>query len=106
MHNWEHPETIGVNRLPARATYVPFPDDATAAAGLSDRSPWFRTLNGEWKFHYAPTVAESPHDFFAPDYDVTHWSALPVPGCWQMHGYGVPHYTNVVYPIPLDPPHV
>jgi beta-galactosidase/beta-glucuronidase len=106
MPNWEHPETIGVNRLPGRATFIPYPDEATALTDASERSPWFRSLNGRWSFHYSPTVAESPQQFFALDYDASQWSTLPVPGCWQMHGYGYPHYTNVVYPIPLDPPHV
>lgn len=25
---------------------------------------------------------------------------------WQLSGYGRPHYTNVVYPFPVDPPNV
>jgi len=29
-----------------------------------------------------------------------------VPSCWQLYGYGRPHYTNVTYPIPLFPPTV
>jgi beta-galactosidase/beta-glucuronidase len=106
MHNWEHPETIGVNRLPGRAAFIPYADEAAAVTGQSELSPWFRSLNGQWQFSYAPTAAESPVDFFALDYDASSWATLPVPGCWQMHGYGYPHYTNVVYPIPLDPPYV
>jgi beta-galactosidase/beta-glucuronidase len=31
---------------------------------------------------------------------------LPVPSVWQLHGYGTPHYTNVNYPFPVDPPYV
>jgi hypothetical protein len=34
------------------------------------------------------------------------WLQLPVPGSWECHGYGTPVYTNFVYPIPMDPPHV
>ena len=31
---------------------------------------------------------------------------IPVPSNWQLHGYDVAQYTNVVYPIPFDPPYV
>ncbi|WP_433379030.1 glycoside hydrolase family 2 TIM barrel-domain containing protein [Actinoplanes sp. CA-142083] len=31
---------------------------------------------------------------------------MPVPGQWQLNGYGAPAYTNVRYPFPIDPPHV
>lgn len=75
------------HRLPARAHLIP--DDALS-------------LNGTWQFHYAVTPAEAP----TPDADATGWAELPVPSCWQMHGYGHPHYTNIQYPFPLDPPHV
>ena len=29
-----------------------------------------------------------------------------MPSHWQLHGYGAPAYTNVVYPFPVEPPHV
>lgn len=29
-----------------------------------------------------------------------------VPSNWQMHGFDIPIYTNVIYPFPLDPPRV
>jgi beta-galactosidase/evolved beta-galactosidase subunit alpha len=106
MPNWEHPEVVGVNRLPARATFLPYASVETALTGDVNASPWHRSLNGQWRFHYAPTVAESPEGFYSPDYDASLWEMLPVPGCWQMHGHGHPHYTNVVYPIPLNPPYV
>lgn len=34
------------------------------------------------------------------------WSPINVPGHWQLQGYGKPHYTNVIYPFPVCPPHV
>ena len=38
--------------------------------------------------------------------DDADWATLPVPGCWQLHGYGTPNYTNTNYPFPVDPPYV
>ena len=29
-----------------------------------------------------------------------------MPSHWQLHGYGAPAYTNVVYPFPVEPPNV
>lgn len=76
------------NRLPARSYF--FPDTSVL-------------LNGQWDFHYAETPAH------APDWDEikeSQWEEITVPGHWQLQGYGKPHYTNVIYPFPVDPPHV
>jgi len=97
MHNWENPAVIGRGRLAGRTYYFAYPDEATARKFDRTASPWFKLLNGTWKFNYAPTPAES---------NPTEWHDLPVPSSWQMHGYGRPHYTNVPYPFPVDPPRV
>ncbi|MFG1968647.1 glycoside hydrolase family 2 TIM barrel-domain containing protein [Nonomuraea fuscirosea] len=62
-------------------------------------------LNGTWRFRLSPT-ANVPEDFAGPDYDDSGWDDLPVPSHWVLHGHGAPAYTNVVYPIPVDPPRV
>lgn len=35
-----------------------------------------------------------------------HHAQIPVPSNWECHGHGTPIYTNVVYPIPVNPPFV
>ena len=82
------------NRLPARSYHIP---DTSIL------------LNGIWEFNYAPTPSHAPE----PDATLDQigdgglqWSSLPVPGHWQLHGYGIPHYTNTVFPFPVCPPHV
>jgi beta-galactosidase/evolved beta-galactosidase subunit alpha len=102
--DWENHEVLHRNRLPARARFTAYPDQASARAGAN--SPWELSLNGMWRFHYAPTPVEAPPDFAADTCDDTGWDQLPVPGNWQMYGYGRPHYTNVRYPFAIDPPHV
>ncbi|MHA6623870.1 glycoside hydrolase family 2 TIM barrel-domain containing protein [Pseudonocardia sichuanensis] len=64
------------------------------------------SLNGQWRFDLAATVAEAPAGFADPGFDDGGWAELPVPAHWQLHGYGRPAYTNVRYPFPIDPPHV
>ncbi len=104
MHFWEDPSTLHRNRRPPRAHFIPRgPDDGLQPLDESSRR---LSLNGVWKFHYAATPAETPADFFATEFNDREWSALPAPSCWQMHGYGRPHYTNIAYPFPLDPPRV
>ena len=106
MNDWENPRLFNRNRLPARAFFTPYADEPTALAMNRAASTRFKLLNGLWKFHFDPTPAESPKDFMKRGFDASEWDDLPVPSCWQMHGYGHPHYTNVMYPFPLDPPYV
>lgn len=106
MNDWENPELLHRNRLPARAYMFPYPDTATALTFEPARSPWVQSLNGNWKFQYSPTPAEAAERFHQPGFDSDDWNLIEVPSCWQMKGYGRPHYTNVLYPFPVDPPRV
>ena len=45
-------------------------------------------------------------DFYQPAFDDSQWETIPVPANWQMHGYGIPIYTNIPYPFPKNPPHI
>ncbi|MCE5322797.1 DUF4981 domain-containing protein [bacterium] len=105
-NDWENPELIHRSRLPARANIFPYPDRTSAAAGDREKSPWFVLLNDKWKFNYSHNPQSAPADFFAEGFDAASWDEISVPGNWQMQGYGHPHYTNVMYPFPVDPPHV
>ncbi|MFI8306261.1 glycoside hydrolase family 2 TIM barrel-domain containing protein [Streptomyces sp. NPDC085927] len=65
-------------------------------------------LGGRWRFRYSP-VAASPHAVEDPALDDGDWDEITVPGHWVLPPdgrYSRPSYTNVVYPFPLDPPHV
>lgn len=104
-HDWENPGLLHRNRLPARATSIPYADVETALAGERGASPFFRLLNGLWQFQYFTSPAQVPPGFFGETFEGD-WDALPVPSSWQMHGHGRPQYTNVNYPYPVDPPRV
>ncbi len=104
--DWQNPTVLHRHRQPARATLVPFGDESSARAGLSDRSDRLRSLNGMWRFAYLQSPVDAPAGFERADYDDARWDQLPVPSNWQFHGYGIPIYTNVNYPIPVDPPFV
>jgi beta-galactosidase/beta-glucuronidase len=104
--DWENPEVLSRQREIAHATLVPFADSETALLGDRSISPYFKLLNGNWQFFYASNPFEIPSGFQEEQVDTHAWANLPVPSNWQMHGYGQPHYTNVSYPFPVDPPHV
>ena len=104
--DWENPAVFRINKEAPRATSMPFPDRESALSKKRLESPWCRLLNGNWKFHYAGAPDARPADFFKPDFDVSAWKEIPVPSNWQLHGYGVPVYTNSEYPFAAEPPKV
>ena len=102
---WEDPQVVSINRLPAHATIYPFPDSPGALAGGRAESPWIRSLNGTWKFHYAPNIAGAPQGFWQGAAAPAGWSDIKVPSNWELQGFGIPIYTNSKYPFsPVRPP--
>jgi beta-galactosidase len=104
--DWENPDMIGRNKEPYHCTLIPYANADEARLGTRTASPFHRSLNGDWKFHWVGKPADRPVDFYKPGFDVSDWVEMPVPANWQMHGYGIPIYTNVKYPFPADPPHI
>jgi beta-galactosidase len=101
-NDWENPGVFQRNRLKARAYWIP----ETSLL-----------LNGDWDFNYvsSPLLAPSPtpsrlsvddREEEDAEQDQVEWKSIPVPGHWQLHGYGRPNYTNVIFPFPVDPPRV
>ncbi len=108
QRDWEDPALTHRNRLDPHAHFHPFPDESMASHLDRGRSPWFRLLNGTWRFQWSPSPEAAPQGFEDPDYDdrPSPWCDIAVPVSWQMAGHGRPQYTNVVYPFPVDPPRV
>ena len=101
-HDWENPQVVGRNKEPGHITLVPYADEATALTGDREASPYFKLLNGEWRFKYVPNPASAPSEFHEPGFDASGWDSITVPGNWQLQGYDKPIYTNVQYPFPAD----
>ncbi|MFD0861409.1 glycoside hydrolase family 2 TIM barrel-domain containing protein [Sungkyunkwania multivorans] len=103
----EDPQVSSINRLPSRATSISY--ESEKAALLADRksSKRYQSLNGEWKFSWAPIPEKAPKEFYSTDYDDSNWKTIPVPSNWELHGYGTAIYTNIRYPFtPVNPPYV
>lgn len=104
--DWENPEVFAINKEKPRATFLPYPDAKLAAQDDYSASPYFMSLDGTWKFHWVAKPSEAPTDFYKENYDVSKWTDMPVPGNWEFNGFGIPIYTNVIYPFPTNPPYV
>ena len=100
--DWENPAITHLNQLPA---HPPFCSWRTPEEARDDRpSSRLRSLNGRWRFSYFSRPEAVPESWLQgdlPDAD-----AVTVPSNWQMAGYDAPIYTNVNYPIPVNPPFV
>lgn len=103
---WEQEQNLSLNKEVPRATFFSFADVESAKKILPENSSYWRSLDGDWKFHWVKTPQERPVDFYKPDFDVSAWKTIPVPSSWQMQGYDVPVYSNQAYLFKRDWPRV
>lgn len=106
INDWENPRKIGQNKEPAHCTLIPYGDIKTALKGKREASRFYKSLNGNWKFHWVLKPADRPKNFYKSNFNVSGWETIPVPSNWQMHGYGRPIYLNVRYPFKKNPPYI
>lgn len=101
---WDDLSVLQVNTEPPHTTMMTYPDAPSAIKGERTDSPWFKLLNGDWKFNLSDNPAQRPAEFFKTDFDDSAWKTLPVPSNWHLHGYDTPIYVNSRYPFKVDPP--
>jgi len=106
QNEWENPAIFQINREPARATFLPYADESSAIADDYARSPWYLSLNGNWKFQWSPTPDQRPKNFYKTDFNIMNWKEISVPSNWELKGYGIPIYTNMTYPFPKNQPFI
>ena len=107
---WAAPEVIALDRLPMHSPLTAYPDLDAARVADRDASPWFRRLDGTWRFRLVPSPDAVPSDFADPglhDGLNSGWKPIAVPGVWTTQDFGdVPIYTNVRMPFVGRPPDV
>ncbi len=100
--DWENPAITQLYRLPSHPPFASWrslqdaKDDAPSAS--------VQLLNGEWTFSYFSQPEQVPEHWL--EADLSDAGRLTVPANWQLAGFDRPIYTNVQYPIPVDPPFV
>ncbi|KAI1271196.1 beta-galactosidase [Xylaria sp. FL0933] len=104
--DWNNLEVLHKGTLPPRADFHIYSSVQDALSHDVSKSSR-QSLSGTWKFSLAKNPFEGPEGFEDPAFDTTGWDDTLVPSMWQLNGYGKgPHYTNVNFPIPVDPPNV
>jgi len=99
---WDDPAVLHVGTERPHATLMVYPSADLATTGDRTRSPWFRSLNGTWKFNWAPGPAGRPTDFHREDFADSAWKTIKVPGSIEMQGFGLPIYVNIGYTFPYE----
>lgn len=104
MNNWENPEKLSENRLPARAGFFCYVDQQSATSFDRQQSQCFLLLSGYWRFQYFDHPGRVPDAFYQQP--MTQWGEIQVPGMWQLQGHGKLQYTDEGFPFPIDVPYV
>ncbi|MDL2212852.1 DUF4981 domain-containing protein, partial [Bacteroides sp. OttesenSCG-928-N06] len=97
-NEWTNPEVNAVNRAPMHTNYFAYESVEAAQKGIKEKSVNYMTLNGTWKFNWVKDSDARPLDFYRTDFNDKGWDNLPVPGLWELNGYGDPLYVNIGYP--------
>ena len=101
--DWESPSIIGINKESARATFFPYESKSLAETDDPSKSQFYKTLNGNWAFHWVRNSDDRPKEFYKTEFDDTAWDTILVPANWEINGYGVPIYLNHPYEFTYDP---
>ncbi len=96
-NEWLDPNVNEINRLPMHANYFAYENESMALTGVKEQSSNFMTLNGTWKFFWVKNADQRPTDFWGTTYNDKGWADMPVPGMWELNGFGDPIYVNVGY---------
>jgi beta-galactosidase len=99
---WESVEELSLNKEQPHAWFFSFESVEKARKVLPENSKYWQSLNGTWKFHWAPNPDERPADFHKEGFDASSWDNIPVPSSWNIVGiqkdgtqkYGTPIYVN------------
>lgn len=102
--DWENLAVSSINAEQAHASGTFYASIQELKTGKSSK---LQSLNGIWKFKYVKNPSLTPASFFKPDFDISKWDDIAVPGNWQLQGnYDPPVFTNTKYPFKPDPPFI
>jgi beta-galactosidase len=94
---WKNPDINQVNREARRANFFAFENADKAKVNDKTASERFMSMEGKWRFNFVKDHNEAPQDFFSLKFDDSQWVDFPVPGLFEIEGYGDKIYRNVGY---------
>jgi beta-galactosidase len=100
--DWNNVEVLQINRQDPHATMMVYGSIEKAQTFDWSQSEYHKSLNGKWRFTWSKNPASRPIDFYKHEFDDSAWNNIPVPSNWEMEGYGIPIYTNILYPFDIS----
>jgi beta-galactosidase len=94
---WKDPQVNQVNREARRAAFFAFEDADKAKANDKTKSNRYLSMEGKWRFNFVKDHNLAPKDFFSLKFDDSQWVDFPVPGLFEIEGYGDKIYKNAGY---------
>jgi len=94
---WKNPAVNQVNREARRADFFAFEDSQKAMVNDKTRSSRYLSMEGKWRFCFVKDHNLAPKDFFSLKFDDSEWVDFPVPGLFEIEGYGDKIYKNAGY---------
>ena len=94
---WKNPQVNQMNREARRAHYFAYETQELAAKASKQQSSRYLSMEGMWRFNFVKDHNLAPKDFFALKYDDSKWVDFPVPGLFEINGYGDKIYKNIGY---------
>ena len=106
QNEWENPTRYEWNKEKPHVDFALYENTEDARTEDYSRSPWIHSLNGTWKFRYAPSIEESVKDFYRTDLSEEGWQEIAVPSNWELKGFGEPIIRNIQYVFSPNPPFI
>ena len=94
---WKDPAVNQVNREARRAHFFAFEDADKAKANDKTKSSRYLSMEGKWRFNFVKDHNLAPTDFYSLKFDDSKWVDFPVPGLFEIEGYGDKTYKNAGY---------
>ncbi|MEN3322426.1 glycoside hydrolase family 2 TIM barrel-domain containing protein [Mariniflexile soesokkakense] len=105
-NEWENPTVVDRNKETGRASFILYENEVSALTDIPENSKFYKSLNGAWKFSLVKQPASRPLNFYNVNLDDSNWSTINVPSNWELQGFDIPIYTNIIYPFPKNPPYI
>ena len=106
MLNLENPQEYQINALPPHAWFIPYEDPESPIPDYPENSSRLISLNGSWNFQFQEYPLRKIDEIVACLNSGINFTEIDIPGCWELAGFDKPQYLNIMYPFPVNPPHV
>ena len=103
---WENHQVFSINKQAPHVSAFSFLSVANALTIEKESSENFIKLNGLWKFNWQKNPKNKPDGFELKNYDDSQWPTIPVPGNWEVEGFGYPIYLDERFPFTTTWPNV